>query len=153
MTITQHEGRCAKVLWVDIQFGRDCRNYGIVRDRLYCFDGHTVYVDGQAPAQPVRVEKPRLEDCARCGEPFEVGDGRAFMYCGDCREIRRIEQLQNLGPKRGRPTTVKICAGCHRMLEVGQVKYHDAVCRQAHLAVLRIARRQRQQEAMAGVFS
>ena len=49
MTLTAHATRCAESLVEDRAFRRDMAAYGVVRVRLTCVVGHSVYVGDPPP--------------------------------------------------------------------------------------------------------
>jgi len=151
MTSAEHDARCQKVLYVDLKFGTDCRWLGVSRDRLYCVDGHSVYVDVTPPPAVEREAKPRRRElCSRCNKPFDAGLDLARSYCPPCLKIVQAEHARRVFVRKpGEPKAKNsgVCPACSTPLERDR-RYCDAVCRQTHLANLRAARKARQQEAM-----
>jgi hypothetical protein len=155
MTSAEHDARCEKVLYVDLKFGTDCRWLGVYRDRLYCVDGHSVYVDVTPTPAVEREATPRPSGlCTRCNEPFAATLDQARSYCPPCLKIVELKHARRMFVRKPGESKAKnsgVCPACSTPLERDR-RYCDALCRQTHLANRRASRKARQPEAMAGVI-
>src|SRR5688572_1593727 len=111
MTITEHDTRCTKVLFVDITSLKEAMVYGGAA-RLYCYDGHSAYERvGPAPAPP-RVEVVELVTMLTCGCGADYDAGpRRRKYCPPCsQKVRQQNALKAGLADRRAPARPRHCA-------------------------------------------
>jgi hypothetical protein len=157
-TPDQHNGRCDKVLWLDMASVKDARDQHAERIRLYCIVGHDVFVDVPRPAIPERVEvaePAHLEVfCKRCEAPFEYTGARPKRrhYCPAC--INAVNQLNAVRAAISR-IAVKHCAWkpCHAVITGTPGRYCSAEHRQLSNQAYARLRRERKQETLAGCYA
>ena len=150
LTIEQHDARCTKVLYVDLTSLHHAQVYGGAA-RLFCYDGHSAYVPIEAPVVPARPEipdPPIMREC-RCGASYDAGANGTRKYCPPCTINKKAENLL-----RRRAPKANHCSWreCELVIPSGE-RYCSASHQKLANAVYSRVRRERQQQAMAGVFS
>jgi len=150
MTPTEHEARCSKVLYVDVTSLHQAQVYGGAA-RLFCYDGHSAYVAVSAPEEPARPEipdPPIMREC-RCGARYDAGASGTRKYCPPCTINKKAENLL-----RRRVPKPNHCSWreCEVVIPTGRRYCSPSHQRLANAVYTRV-RRERQQQAMAGVFS
>lgn len=138
MTITEHDQKCPKVLYVDMTTVEQARNQGWGNVRLFCLDGHSAWEAVELPK--VHVERPAVtlpDYCSDCGEQFDAGENKKREYCKPCRTARRLANLQ-------RPKYVRVshCGWCLAPIASGE-RYCSPEHQQARNKANREAAKQR----------